>query len=83
MVPTNNGILDLECIVEVIEAAAIRSGDMLMLDQIATLASFERVLWVTQIISQAASCDPWIAQALNNIEAISSLRAEMLRRKSS
>ena len=61
-----NDSIDLESLVDVTCVAAVRSGDILALDRIATLPAADRVTHTALVVTKAASADPVTAKALAN-----------------
>lgn len=73
--------LDLSDLVEVLCAAAVRSGDILELDKLADMPPAQRVVHATQVLSRSAGLDPWIAKVLNQTQAAPIMRAEFIQRR--
>ncbi|WP_157649442.1 hypothetical protein [Burkholderia ubonensis] len=82
MQPTDNAPLDFAMLAEVMCAAAIRSGDLLMLDRIAELPMSDRAMHATMVISKSATADPDIAKVLTETKAVQTMRHEIMHRRS-
>lgn len=74
--------LDFDGLTDVLCAMAIRSGVMLEFDKIAELKPSDRALHAAFVINRAATADPQIGRILNQTQAVSIMRAEILRRRS-
>lgn len=75
-------LLDFEGLTEVLCAMAIRSGVMFEFDRIAELKPSDRALHAAFVVNQAATADPQIGRILTQTQAVSIMRAEILRRRS-
>lgn len=73
--------IDFATLTTVFAAMAIRSGDVLELDQIADMAPADRAMFAARIVSRAAQADPVIASVLMKYGSVDTMRNEVIRRR--
>lgn len=73
--------VDLQDLSEILCAVAIRTGDFLSLDVIATMSPLQRVIHAVKTANEALSADPVVAKVLSETGAASLLKTEFMERR--
>nr|WDE72596.1 hypothetical protein [Cupriavidus gilardii] len=73
--------VDLEDLSEILCAVAIRAGDFLSLDVLATMSPLQRVVHAVKTANESLSADPAVAKVLSEMGAAPLLKTEFMKRR--
>jgi hypothetical protein len=73
--------VSMEDLSEILCAVAIRSGDFLSLDVLATMSPLQRVMHAVKMANDALNVDPVVAKVLNETQAAPVLKIEFMKRR--
>ncbi|SOZ17258.1 hypothetical protein [Cupriavidus taiwanensis] len=73
--------INLEDLSEILCAVAIRAGDFLSLDVLATMSPLQRVMHAVKTANESLSADPVVAKVLSETQAAPLLKIEFMKRR--
>lgn len=73
--------INLEELSEILCAVAIRAGDFVSLDVLATMSPLQRVMHAVKMANYALSIDPVVAKVLSETQAAPVLKIEFMKRR--
>jgi hypothetical protein len=74
--------VDFDGLTDILCSMAIRSGAMLDFDKIVELKPADRAMHAAIVVNKIATADPQVGRILAHTQAVSIMRAEILRRRS-